>query len=118
MQQTRLAILIRQELQKRGVTNLKEAARILDVSPELVRMVLNRGIAPKDSTLVKIARALGLEPAVLIMAAHRQKLPEGLLGDILSVAPPAGGDWNQKRKWPLSQEQCAYLERELRPDEI
>ena len=118
MHDTELSRLIRRELDERGIGSLKEAARYLGVSSELARLVLNLGRVPRDRTLVKIAQVLGLEPAVLILAGHRQKLPRELRKDMLTIAAPAGGNWKQKRKWPLSQEQCEYLGRMMQAHEI
>jgi hypothetical protein len=118
MDHPKLATLIREELDKRGVKNLQQAARTLGVSAEAARHVLQLDHVPKDSTLARIAGALGLEPAVLILAGHRQRLPEALHTELLTVASAAGGDWGRKRKWPLSQEQCDYLGVLLQPGEI
>ena len=110
--------LIKSELQKRGMQPLKTAANALGVSTELLRRVVNGTHIPKDPTLVKIARALDMDPATLILAAHRQKLPSDLCSFTLDPSAPAGGAWQRKRKWPLSQEQCEYLAKILKPHEI
>jgi transcriptional regulator with XRE-family HTH domain len=113
-----LAALIRQELEKRNIRTIKKAAQVLAISTESARLILNKGRIPKDRTLIRIAGALGLEPEILIMAGHRQKLPPELRGNILPIETPAGGEWKQKRKWPLSQEQSEYLGKILKPHEI
>jgi hypothetical protein len=55
---------------------------------------------------------------MLVLAAHQQKLPPEVKGYILEPARakdmPGGG----KRKWPLSQEQCEYLSRIMKAEEI
>jgi hypothetical protein len=114
----KLCTLLRREMQMRGIRTIREAARLFGVSGELTRRILNLGLIPKDRTLVRIAAALDLDPAILITAGHRQKLPRDLREQLLPVAPPTGGGWEQKRKWPLSQEQCEYLGREMKPHEI
>ena len=113
-----LSSLIKQELDKRGLANIKAAAELTGVSTELVRRVMRDGYVPKDRTLAQIARALGLDPTVLILAAHQKKMPQELRGALLPIAEPSRGDWEHKRKWPLSQEQCEYLESVLQPYEI
>ncbi len=113
-----LSTLIRLELDKRGIRTLKEAGSYLGVSTETIRLMLNRGHSPKDKTLLRFARVLGLDPSLLLTASHRQRLPAELRDEMLSVASPPGGQWEKKRKWPLSQEQCDYLGRVMQPHEI
>ena len=113
-----MSALIKGELLKRGLRPLKEAARTLGVSTELLRRVVNGEHIPKDPTLVKIARGLEMDPATLILAAHLQKLPRELSSYTLSPSAPASGIGRQKRKWPLSQEQCEYLAKAMPPHEI
>jgi hypothetical protein len=107
---------IKQALEKRGFRNLKDAARTLAISPELLRVTINRGHVPKDSTLSKIANKLGLDSSVLILAAHQEKVPDAVKGFFLS--PSQTEVRKEKRVFPLSQEQCDYLGKILRPEEI
>lgn len=113
-----LARLIRSELEKRGIRTIRRSAQFLGISGELMRCILNKGAVPRDSTITRIAQALGMNPAPLLLAAHRQKLPKDVALFMLDPASPAGGDWQQKRKWPLSQEQCDYLSVIMLPQEI
>jgi hypothetical protein len=39
-------------------------------------------------------------------------------GFFLEPQKPAGGVWDEKRKWPLSQEQCDYLSKLMSEQEI
>jgi transcriptional regulator with XRE-family HTH domain len=114
----KIADLIKQELQNRGLTTITSAARSLGVSPELLRRIVNMDHIPRDRMLAKIARGLGMDPAGLILAAHRQQLPGELCVFTLTPAPPTGCVWQEKRKWPLSQEQCEYLAKVMQPHEI
>ena len=104
-----ISTIVRQELDKRGFSNLKGAAQDLGVSTELLRMFVNKGRVPKDRLLIKIADRLGLDRASMVLEAHKQKLPLDLQGFLLEPQNPARGVWDTKRKWPLSQEQCDYL---------
>lgn len=113
-----ISAIVRQELDKRGFANLKSAAQYLGVSTELLRMFVNKGRLPKDRLLIKIADRLGLDRASIVLAAHKQKLPPDLQGFFLEPQKPAAGVWEQKRKWPLSQEQCEYLSRIMNEQEI
>lgn len=110
--------MIKGELQKRGLRPLKMAAQTLGVSTELLRRIVNGIHVPKDRTLVKIAQSLELDPAVLILAAHRQKLPRELSSFTLSPVAAETVAWERKRTWPLSQEQCEYLTKVMQPHEI
>jgi transcriptional regulator with XRE-family HTH domain len=114
----KLSALIRQELEKRGIRTVREAAQFLRVSSETVRLMLNRGRIPKDRVLVAIANKLEIDPAVLLLTAHRERLPRTMQSYFLMPAPPARGDWARKRRWPLSQEQCEYLGRIMTGQEI
>lgn len=108
--------MIRQALEKKGYQNLKDASKALGISPELARVILNKGHVPKDRTLKTIASKLGLDKSTLILAAHREKVPAEVKGFFLS---PAESKFRQgKRIFPISQEQCDYLERILTPEEI
>jgi hypothetical protein len=113
-----ISSIVRQELDKRGFANLKSAAQYLGVSTELLRMFLNKGRLPKDRLLIRIADRLGLDRASMVLAAHKQKLPRDLQGFFLEPQKPVAGVWGNKRKWPLSQEQCEYLARIMNEHEI
>jgi hypothetical protein len=107
---TQLSIHIRRELDSRGLRTLAEAAHFLGVSLELVRGILNSDRVPRDTMLIRIAGALGLDSAVLITAARRRTLPKELRGHVLPVETTAGAG-EGKHRWPLSQEQCDCLAR-------
>ena len=112
----KIADLIRQALEKKGFKNLKDASKVLGISPELLRVTINKGHIPKDKTLMLIANKLNLDKSVLILAAHQQKVPAEVKGFFLSPAKPKYK--TGKRKYPLSEEQIIYLEKILGPDEI
>ncbi len=108
--------MIRQALEKKGFSNLKDASKVLGISPELLRVTINKGHIPKDRTLIMIANKLGLDRSVLILAAHQEKVPDEVKGYFLS--PSQSKFRRGKRKFPLSEEQCNYLEKIMSPDEI
>jgi hypothetical protein len=108
--------MIKEALEKKGYRNLKDASKILGISPELVRVIINKGHVPKDKTLRIIATKLGLDKSALILAAHQEKVPVEVKGFFL--APTESKFREGKRVYPLSQEQCDYLERILSPIEI
>ena len=83
----KIAEIISEALEKKGFHNLKDAAKFLGISPELLRVSLNKRHIPKDKTLVLIANKLGLDKSVLIMTAHREKVPAEMQG--LFLAPSA-----------------------------
>ncbi len=112
----KIAEMIRQALEKKGFRNLKDASKVLGISPELLRVTINKGHIPKDKTLVMIASKLGLEKSVLILAAHQEKVPSEVKGFFLS--PSIAKFRRGKRKYPLSEEQINYLEKILTIDEI
>ena len=112
----KVADIIRQAMDKKGFKNLKEASKVLGISPELLRVTINKGHIPKDKTLMLIATKLGLDKSVLILAAHQQKVPAEVKGFFLSPAKPKFK--TGKRKYPLSEEQIIYLEKILSMDEI
>ena len=107
---------IKQALEKKGFRNLKDAATALEISPELLRVTLNKGHVPKDNTLSIIAEKLDLDESSLILAAHQEKVPESVKGFFLS--PMNTVERKQKRVSPLSQEQCEYLGKIMGPEEI
>jgi len=113
----KLSDMIRNAIDKKGYKNLKDASRALGLSPELLRVIINKGHIPKDSTLAQIAKKLGLEMHVLVLAAHQEKVPAEVKGFFLTPSP-AGSGKQQKRKFPLSEEQTTYLGRILSVEEI
>jgi hypothetical protein len=114
----KIADLIKQALKKNGlpVESPREAVKSLGISVELLRIILYRRHIPKDKTLIKLAGKLGIDPAALVLAAHRQRVPEEMKGYFLSAAPEKS--WRQKRVYPLSEEQCNYLGKIMSNDEI
>lgn len=112
----KIAEMIRQALEKKGFKNLKDASKVLGISPELLRVTINKGHIPKDKTLMMIAGKLGLDKAVLILAAHQEKVPDEVKGFFLS--PSQAKIKRGKRKYPMSEEQINYLEKILSIDEI
>ena len=110
------ADIIRKALEIKGLKNLKDAAKMLGISPELLRVVLNKGHIPKDKTLTLIANKLNIDKSLLVLAAHQEKVPNEVKGFFLT---PSQSKLNRgKRKYPLSEEQTAYLEKMLSIDEI
>jgi hypothetical protein len=112
----KISDMIRQALDKKKFNNLKDAAKFLDISPELLRVILNKGHLPKDRTLATIASRLGLDKSGLILAAHQEKVPADVKGFFLS--PSATHYKEGKRIFPLSSEQTDYLGKILSPVEI
>ena len=112
----KMSDMIKAALEKKGYKNLKDASKILGISPELVRVIINKGHVPKDRTLRIIATKLGLDKSSLILAAHQEKVPLEVKGYFLA---PTESKYRQgKRIYPLSQEQCDYLEKVLTTEEI
>lgn len=114
----KISTMIKESLEKRGLRHLKESSQFLGISTELLRMIVNKGHVPKDKTLVLIARKLDLDTSALVLAAHRESVPEEVKGFFLTPAPSTHRNGSGIRKYPLSQEQCQYLEKVLKPDEI
>lgn len=112
----KMSDMIKEALEKKGFRNLKDASKILGISPELVRVIINKGHVPKDNTLRIIATKLGLDKSSLILAAHQEKVPLEVRGFFL--APTESKFREGKRIYPLSQEQCDYLERILTTEEV
>ncbi len=112
----KISEMIRQALEKKGFKNLKDASKVLGISPELLRVIINKGHMPKDKTLIQIANKLGLDKSVLILAAHQEKVPAEVKGFFLS--PTQSKLRRVKRVSPLSEEQCDYLERIMGPQEM
>jgi len=112
----KISDMIRQALEKKGFKNLKDASKVLGISPELLRVTINKGHIPKDKTLIMIANKLNLDKSVLILAAHQEKVPAEVKGFFLS--PSQAKFRRGKRKYPMSEEQINYLEKILSIDEI
>lgn len=112
----KISEMIRQALEKKGFRNLKDASKVLGISPELLRVTINKGHIPKDKTLIMIAGKLNLDKSVLILAAHQEKVPAEVKGFFLS--PSQAKFRRGKRKFPLSEEQINYLEKIMSADEI
>jgi len=112
----KISDLIRQALEKKGFKNLKDASKVLGISPELLRVTINKGHIPKDRTLIMIANKLGLDRSVLILSAHQEKVPAEVKGFFLS--PSTTKYRRGKRRYPLSEEQINYLEKILSIEEI
>jgi hypothetical protein len=112
----KIADIIRQALEKKGFNNLKDASKVLGISPELLRVTINKGHIPKDNTLMAIASKLNLDKSMLVLAAHQEKVPDEVKGFFLS---PSQAKYRRgKRKYPLSEEQTNYLEKILSVEEI
>ncbi len=112
----KISEMIRQALEKKGFRNLKDASKVLGISPELLRVTINKGHIPKDKTLMMIAQKLNLDKSVVILSAHQEKVPAEVKGYFLS--PSQARFRRGKRKYPLSEEQINYLEKILSVDEI
>jgi len=112
----KIADMIKNALEKKGYKNLKDASKMLGISPELLRVTINKGHIPKDNTLTMIAKKLNLEMSVLVLSAHQEKVPNEVKGYFLT---PSDAKFNRgKRKYPLSEEQTNYLAQVLSTDEI
>ena len=112
----KIADIIKDALEKKGYRNLKDASKVLGISTELLRVIVNKGHIPKDKTLAAIAGRLGLDKSVLILAAHQEKVPADVKGFFLS---PSHAKFRRgKRKVPLSEEQINYLEKIMSVEEI
>jgi hypothetical protein len=112
----KISEIIKNALDKKGFKNLKDASNALGISPELLRVTINKGHIPKDSTLAMIAKMLKIEMSTLVLAAHQEKVPAEVKGFFLV---PSQAKFNRgKRKYPFSEEQTTYLEKILDIDEI
>jgi hypothetical protein len=112
----KLSEMIKKALDKKGFKNLKDASKALGISPELLRVTINKGHIPKDNTLTMIAKKLNLEMSALVLAAHQEKVPNEVKGFFLT--PAQTKSHRGKRKYPLSEEQSTYLEMVLSIDEM
>ena len=108
--------MIKQALEKKGLKNLKESSKLLGISPEILRVTINKGHIPKDSTLSIIAGKLDLDRSTLILTAHQEKVPDDVKGYFLAPAPKKLK--HGKRVFPLSDEQCDYLGKVMNSEEI
>ena len=108
--------MIKQGLEKKGITNFKQSAKVLGVSSEILRVTINKGHIPKDSTLNIIADKLDLDRSALILKAHQEKVPNEMKKYFL--APTLAKLSQGKRVFPLSEEQCDYLKKMLNIEEI
>ena len=112
----KIAAMIKDALDKKGYKNLKEASKMLGISPELLRVTINKGHIPKDNTLAMIAKKLNLDMSILVLGAHQEKVPNEVKGYFLT---PSDAKLNRgKRKHPLSEEQTDYLAQILSIEEI
>ncbi len=107
---------IKEALEKNGLRSLKDASEVIGISSELLRVILSKGHLPKDKTLGTIANKLGINAPLLILSAHQEKVPTEVKGYFL--APSSSNAFKGQRKFPLSHEQCEYLERIMTPAEI
>jgi len=107
---------IKDALEKKGLRSLKDASEVLGISSELLRVILSKGHLPKDKTLGIIATKLGINASLLILNAHQEKVPAEVKHYFL--APSSSSAHKGQRKFPLSHEQCEYLQRILTPEEI
>jgi hypothetical protein len=112
----KIAEVIKKALDKKGYKNLKDASKALGISPELLRVTLNKGHVPKDRTLTMIANKLNIDKSLLVLSAHQEKVPDEVKGYFL--LPSQAKTARSKRKFPVSEEQTAYLEKILSIDEI
>lgn len=112
----KVAEIIKQVLKQKGFRNMREAAKALGISHEILRLTVNKGHIPKDDMLGMIADKLGMDRSALILAAHQEKVPVEVQGYFLS--PTEQKKYQKKRDWPLSEEQCGYLGKILDETEI
>jgi hypothetical protein len=112
----KVAEMIMQALKQKGYRNLRAEAKTLGISAELLRLMVNKGHIPKDSRLDMIADKLGLDRTALLLAAHKEKFPFEVKGYFLS--PSKKIKFEKRRVWPLSEEQCSYLEKILNEPEV
>jgi hypothetical protein len=111
----KLSRLLWREMKRREIRTIKDSAHFLGMSIELIRIILNKDYVPRDNSLIKIAKKLGIDATLLLLAAHEQRMPPNLRSFMLR---PAAAATKNKRIWPLSLEQCTYLEKIMSPAEI
>jgi hypothetical protein len=102
-------------LNKQGVRTITAAAKKAGISGEAARMYLNLNRIPKDRTITKIAKRLKIDPRILMVAAHRDRIKDFAEDHVLE---PVASTFEKNRIWPLSQEQCDYLAKVMLPAEI
>jgi hypothetical protein len=112
----KIAEIIRKALEKKGFKNLKDASKTLGISPELLRVIINKGHIPKDKTLMLIATKLSIDKFNLVLAAHQEKVPNEVKGFFLT--PSQVKLTRSKRRFPFSEEQTSYLEKILSINEL
>jgi hypothetical protein len=112
----KISQMIKEAIATKGFKNLKDASKALGISQELLRVTINKGHMPKDKTLIQIASKLGMDKATLILASHQEKVPAEVKGFFLS--PSDTKVRRGKRIYPLSEEQCNYLAKIMKPEEI
>jgi hypothetical protein len=112
----KLSEIIQGAIDKKGFKNLKTASKAIGISPELLRVIISKGHIPKDTTLALIAKRLGLDMSLLVLAAHQEKVPTEVKGFFLMPSPKQSGKGH--RRYPISEEQTAYLGQILSTDEI
>jgi transcriptional regulator with XRE-family HTH domain len=112
----KIAEMIKQGLEQKGLKRLQDASQAIGISVELLRVTLRGGHVPKDKTLSKIADRLGLDKSLLIMAAHREKVPIEMKGFFL--LPVLRQVRQKKRVWPVTEEQCDHLSTIMGAEEI
>ena len=111
----KISEMIRQALEKKGFRNLKDASKVLGISPELLRVTINKGHIPKDKTLIMIAAKLGLDKSVLILAAHQEKVPAEVKGFFLSPSQANSGAGRENFRFPKT-DQLSREDHERRRD--
>jgi hypothetical protein len=112
----KVADMIMKVLEQKGYRSLSSAAKTLGISKELLRLTVKEGHIPKDSILEIIADKLGLDRSALLLAAHQDKFPFEVKSYFLS--PSKEKKYEKRRVWPLSEEQCSYLEKIMSEPEI
>ncbi len=66
---------IKDAINRKGFTTVKECAQALGLPYELLRKVVGEDHIPKDEQLLVYARKLGIDPKELLFTAYHQKAP-------------------------------------------
>lgn len=66
---------IKEAINRKGFTTVKECAQTLGLPYELLRKVVGEDHIPKDNQLLIYARKLGIDPKELLFTAYHQKAP-------------------------------------------
>ncbi|MGA2192524.1 MAG: S24 family peptidase [Nitrospirota bacterium] len=66
---------IKDAINRKGFSTVKECAQTLGLPYELLRKVVGEDHIPKDEQLLVYARKLGIEPKELLFTAYHQKAP-------------------------------------------